>query len=108
MSDLVQRLRGIYTTSVNDGAGTYTLTFPATSINLEAADEIERLRAEVERLRKSDSDAAQYVESVICMRTDFTGDHPYVGWKGLGLALNERLDRAEKAESELEKMRSSK
>ena len=39
-----------------------------------------------------DREAAEYVEAVICMRTAFTGDGPYVGWRGLGLALNEALD----------------
>lgn len=65
----------------------------------EAADELARLRAEVEglsakvaKLKRADSEAANYVESVICMRTHFTGDPPYVGWKGLGLALTEALD----------------
>jgi hypothetical protein len=46
----------------------------------------------IEKLEQWDSEASTYVESVICMRTDFTGDPPYVGWKGLGLALNEALD----------------
>lgn len=41
---------------------------------------------------RMDCEAAGYVESVIAMRTGFTGDPPYVGWKGLGLALNEALD----------------
>jgi len=53
---------------------------------------IEDLRAEVKQLRARDSEAAEYVESPICMRTGFTGDPPYVGWKGLGLALEEALD----------------
>lgn len=48
--DLVDRLRGIYTLAVNDGAGllngkdTYTESFPVLPIQKEAADEIERLR----------------------------------------------------------------
>ena len=46
---LVDRLRGIYTLPVNDGAGplngemTYTSHYPATPINKEAADRIEHL-----------------------------------------------------------------
>jgi hypothetical protein len=43
----------------------------------------------------SDNEAAKYVESVIVMRTGFTGEPPYVGWKGLGLALTEHLDDLE-------------
>ena len=39
-----------------------------------------------------DRAAATHVESVLAMRTAFTGELPYVGWKGLGLALNESLD----------------
>lgn len=41
-------------------------------------------------------EAAHHVESVICMRTRFTGDPPYVGWKGLGLALTEALDERDR------------
>jgi hypothetical protein len=58
--------------------------------------------AEIERLRKLDREAATYVETVICMRTKFTGEPPYVGWKGLGLALTERLDELE---AEIERLR---
>ena len=47
----------------------------------------------IEELEERDSEAAQYVEAVICMRTHFSGEPPYVGWKGLGLALTEHLDR---------------
>ena len=43
-----------------------------------------------------DREAAEYVEFVICMRTHFTGDPPYVGWKGLGLALDEALDERDR------------
>ena len=53
---------------------------------------LEEAAKRIERLEKLDSEASNYVEAVICMRTDFTGDSPYVGWKGLGLALNEALD----------------
>lgn len=55
--DLVNRLRGIYTIPVNDGAGpldgsdTFARAFPVPPINGEAADEIEQLRQEVERLK---------------------------------------------------------
>lgn len=50
---------------------------------------------ELQQLRRLDAEAAEYVESVICMRTHFTGQPPYVGWKGLGLALREYMDRME-------------
>lgn len=46
---LTDRLRGIYTIPVNDGGGlldgkdTFTNTFPVPPINIEAAEEIERL-----------------------------------------------------------------
>lgn len=53
---------------------------------------------ELKSLRKLDSEAAEYVETVIIARCpQFTGELPYVGWKGLGLALNERLDELEES-----------
>lgn len=55
----------------------------------------------IEQLERMDREAAHHVESVICMRTHFTGDPPYVGWKGLGLALTETLD-------ELDRLRAQK
>jgi hypothetical protein len=44
------------------------------------------------RFFELDCQAASQVESVICMRTGFTGEPPYVGWRGLGLALTEAFD----------------
>jgi hypothetical protein len=49
MSNLVDRLRGIYNVPVDDGAGlldgkdTFTRTFPVTPICIEAANKIEQL-----------------------------------------------------------------
>lgn len=49
MKDLLNRLRGIYTVPVNDGAGllngkdTFTRSFQPSPINVEAAQAIERL-----------------------------------------------------------------
>lgn len=57
-----------------------------------ARAERDEAREEAERFKKLDQEAATYVETVICMRTHFTGDEPYVGWKGLALALREHLD----------------
>ena len=58
------------------------------------------LRAENERLRELDREAATHVESVIAMRTTFSGEPPYVGWKGLGVALTEALDERDRLKSE--------
>lgn len=55
-------------------------------------EENRKLRRRVAELERLDREAATYVETVICMRTGFIGEHPYVGWKGLGLALTEALD----------------
>ena len=52
-----------------------------------------------------ENQAAQHVEGPICLRTGFTGDEPYVGWKGLGLALNEALDERDAMRSEMEVLR---
>lgn len=45
----------------------------------------------IEALERKDRQAAEYVESVICMRTNFTGDPPYVGWRGSGSLSTRRL-----------------
>jgi len=62
----------------------------------EAAEAIRTLVDARDRFAKLDREAATHVESLICMRTDFTGDPPYVGWKGLGLALKEALDERDR------------
>ena len=61
---------------------------------LEAAED------RIKTLEKMDYEAGTYVESVICMRSShFTGDVPYVGWKGLGLALEQDYDALKTAEA---------
>lgn len=59
------------------------------------------VEAERDRYRKLDAEAATYVETEICMRTHFTGEPPYVGWKGLGLALREVLDERDRLRAAL-------
>lgn len=49
-----------------------------------------------EKWQRLADEAAQYVEWTIITRTGFTGEPPYVGWKGLGLALKEALDELDK------------
>lgn len=61
---------------------------------------IRALAAERDKWRDLDAQAAEHVESVIAMRTGFTGNPPYVGWKGLGLALTEALDERDALVSE--------
>ena len=58
----------------------------------EASRALLSLASERDRLKQLDTEAATYVETLICTRTDCSGDPPYVGWKGLGLALAEALD----------------
>lgn len=94
MSDITDRLRSLARYEHAD-----------LSIGDEAADEIELLRRHVERLRKRDMEAATYVESVICMRTHFTGEPPYIGWQGLGLALREALDERDRLREENDRMK---
>jgi hypothetical protein len=69
---------------------------------LSSAD-LERIANRIEELEKRDREAATHVEVVIAMRTGFTGDPPYVGWRGLGLALNEALDARDELEAKLAK-----
>lgn len=52
--------------------------------------------AERDKLRRLDTEAATHVESVICMRTDFSGMGEEVGWKGLGIALKRALDERDR------------
>lgn len=94
MSDITDRLRSLARYEHAD-----------LSIGDEAADEIELLRRHVERLRKRDMEAAEHVEEPICMRTHFTGEPPYVGWKGLGLALREALDERDRLREENERLK---
>jgi len=54
--------------------------------------EFKRLYDACLRWRRLTAEAANHVESTLCLRTHFRGDPSYVGWKGLGLALQEALD----------------
>jgi hypothetical protein len=57
------------------------------------AEQVEELRQIANTFFRLDSEAATHCESTICMRSHrFTGDPPYTGWKGLGLALKEDYD----------------
>ena len=53
---------------------------------------LREITAERDNWRSLETEAAKYVEVPIIMRTHFSGEPPYVGWEGLGLALNEALD----------------
>jgi hypothetical protein len=62
--------------------------------------------ARVVKLQALDSAAATHVESVICTKIpQFTGDPPYVGWKGLGLALREYIESSEARTKDAERYR---
>lgn len=64
-------------------------------------------RQQAQQFKRLDSEAAQYVESVIVMRChNFTGEPPYVGWKGLGLALTEYMNKADCNLKKLERFKS--
>lgn len=72
-----------------------------------AAREMDRLKAELASKQKEidhwkdlETEAANFVEVPIVMRTHFTGEPPYVGWEGLGLALTETLDELANAKEE--------
>lgn len=82
---------------LNDAARA-TQSFAAIAAALSAERERILLRElrNSERLanhyRRLETEAAVHVESPIVLRTNFTGSPPYVGWKGVGLALNDALD----------------
>lgn len=75
---------------------------------LAVGPEIDRVIESHEKFRKLDREAATFVETQICMRTDFTGDPPYVGWKGIGLALTETLDERDRLRKENVELRRQK
>lgn len=54
--------------------------------------EIDALTADRDHWKGLETEAANYVEIPLVLRTHFTGEPPYVGWEGLGLALTETLD----------------
>jgi len=56
------------------------------------------LRKQQERIEEMERWAGK-VECIIATRTVFTGDPPYVGWKGLSLALHEALDARDAAQA---------
>jgi len=61
----------------------------------ETLDDI--IQEKIAGLQRLDYEAAKYVETPIIMRTGFTGDQPYVGWKGLGQAMEEAFDERDAA-----------
>jgi hypothetical protein len=67
-------------------------------------DRIKKLRKERNKWRRLESQAASHVESLICMRTTFHGEPPYVGWQGLGLKLKEEFDRRDEMRDVLRKI----
>jgi hypothetical protein len=89
-----------------------TRVYLAADVRAKATADIQRawiekvaLKRRIEELGRMDREAAEYVESVICMRTGFNGEPPYVGWKGLGLALREALDERDELRREVEQVR---
>lgn len=56
----------------------------------------------IKQLEQLDSEASTHVESQIAMFERFTGEPPYVGWRGLGLALKEELEAKDERVKELE------
>jgi 3-deoxy-D-arabino-heptulosonate 7-phosphate (DAHP) synthase len=69
------------------------------------SEDAKRLLDIAQRFFRLDKEAATHVETVICMRTHFTGEPPYVGWKGLGLALSEALDERDRLKAALKEAR---
>lgn len=62
----------------------------------EILKETKDLREDRDHWKDLGTQAANFVEVPIVMRTHFTGKSPYVGWQGLGLALTETLERNKK------------
>ncbi|NDV50582.1 hypothetical protein [Salipiger sp. PrR003] len=67
---------------------------PDSTIEMEiAVDLIKALAAERDKVRRLEAEAATHVEELAVLRTPFTGEPPYVGWKGIGLAIRELIER---------------
>jgi hypothetical protein len=68
MSDLIDRLRGIYTVQVNDGAGlldgkdTFTRTFDVPPINIEAVNELTTLRQQLADMTAAKEEAGRKLD----------------------------------------------
>lgn len=71
------------------------------ALKVASSEQTANLAARVSELEAMDREAGEYVESQIALRTSFTGEPPYVGWKGLGLALKESLDERDALRSQL-------
>jgi len=101
-NDPVERLRFFLSIALHglDWLDVEKFITDITTARASSEAEIARLRSEVGKWMDLEREAAQCVESVICMRTGFTGEEPYVGWKGLGIALREHLDKQEQQLSE--------
>lgn len=74
------------------------------SILRQEEEELVEARAEAIKWKRLENEAAEYVEMPIVMRTHFTGEEPYVGWKGIGLALTEALDQRDRLKEAIEQM----
>ena len=62
-------------------------------LKMTLEEENAKLKDRIEELENLDAEAATFVESVICIESNrFTAEPPYVGWKGLGLALQQDYD----------------
>lgn len=70
---------------------------------------LSRLDEERCMLRSMDREAATYVESVICLRTDFAQeDESESGWQGLGSALTRALDERDRLRATIAAMEASR
>ena len=63
----------------------------------KAAAALAALVKERDAYKRLENEAAEAVESVICLRTDFSGEPPYVGWKGIGLKVREIITERDAA-----------
>lgn len=72
-----------------------------------AAAIVERdtLRSQLAEAKAKLAQARTYVEGPIAGRTKFDGEPPYVGWKGLGLAMEEAFDDRDSLREQLAEAR---
>lgn len=80
---------------------TFMAGWEAAARHLCLAAPVAEAKHRVEQLEHSYREAQNYCEGPIALRTKFDGNPPYVGWKGLGLAMEQAFDERDMLREQL-------